>query len=174
MTLSGVFENLGVGCHESGRPVPRRPDQEPVRRIRMEIARKSDRIQSDCRFDGTQIDTRCAERPVDPNADIHRQLQPSFHREQRDFPRGDRRYANPVRESLRLDASLGLRAEPRRTLDQPDQYMRVEDDHRRADQSSGEAAGSNGSSYLITDPRMLPKIGFAGSADGGKDTTATG
>lgn len=51
----------------------------------------------------------------------------------------------------------------------------VEQDHRDADQSDGGAAGSNGSSYRNTVPRIIPMNGgsFSPSADTG-DSTATG
>ena len=34
--------------------------------------------------------------------------------------------------------------------------MRIKQDHRKADQSEGEAAGSKGSSYFTTVPRITP------------------
>ena len=53
--------------------------------------------------------------------------------------------------------------------------MRVEQDHRRADQSDGEAAGSKGSSYRNTVPRIIPMNGGGCSSDAGiGDKTATG
>ena len=84
----------------------------------MQVARERDRIQSDCRFYGAQLDARRAERTLNPDADIHRQLQSSFRHEQCDFPRRDGRYANPVRACLIVDASLGIWTELKRTVDQ--------------------------------------------------------
>ena len=52
--------------------------------------------------------------------------------------------------------------------------MRIEDDHLKADQSSAGTAGSSGSSYFSTVPRMLPMNDCVGPVDGGNDTTATG
>ena len=52
--------------------------------------------------------------------------------------------------------------------------MGVEQDHRRTDQSDGEAAGSKGSSYRNTVPRIMPMNGDGCSSDAGiGDKTAT-
>ena len=53
--------------------------------------------------------------------------------------------------------------------------MRIEQDHRNADQSDGGAAGSNGSSYRNTVPRIIPMNGGGFSPGPGTgDSTATG
>ena len=70
---------------------------------------------------------------------------------------------------------LGPPAEPPIALRGPDQHMRIEQDHRNADQSDGGAAGSNGSSYRNTVPRIIPMNGGSFSPGAGTgDSTATG
>ena len=57
----------------------------------------------------------------------------------------------------------------------PDQRMRIKQDHRKADQSEGAVAGSKGSSYFTTVPRIIPMNAEYVSSDAGTgDSTATG
>ena len=52
--------------------------------------------------------------------------------------------------------------------------MRIKQDHRKADQSEGAGAGSKGSSYFTTVPRIIPMNAEYVSSDAGTgDSTAT-
>ena len=90
------------------------------------------------------------------------------------------RYPRPHRRGLRDRSRLfdgrppGL-AEPPNALLSSDQRVRIKRDHRTADQSDGGAAGSNGSSYRNTVPRIIPMNGGSFSPGAGTgDNTATG
>ena len=80
--------------------------------------------------------------------------------------------------SLRLVSSIVARAvSPSRRLPSAVQTSTCvsKQDHRNADQSDGGAAGSNGSSYRNTVPRIIPMNGGNSSPDVGTcDSTATG
>ena len=52
------------------------------------------------------------------------------------------------------------------------QHVRIERDHRNADQSDGGVAGSNGSPYRNTVPRIIPMNGRSVSPDAGMAVTA--
>ena len=71
-------------------------------------------------------------------------------------------------------SALGAGPESRVVLQQPQQDVRVEQDHSAADQSDGEVAGPKGSSYLSTVPRIAPTSGPGPSFEGGHEITATG
>ena len=89
MTCRGVFQDRGISRNERSGPMPRGSNQESVGGIGMELPGQPYAIQRDRRFDWAQIDSRRAEHPVYPNADIHRQPQPALGDEERDLPRRD-------------------------------------------------------------------------------------
>ena len=87
MPCGRVFQDGGIRGNECSSPMPRGSNQESIGGIGMELPRQAYAIQRDHRFDRTQIDSRRAERPIYPNANIHRQPQPALVNEERDLPR---------------------------------------------------------------------------------------
>ena len=84
---------------------------------------------------------------------VHLSTRPAFHqsqpaplRQERDFPRGDGRYANAVHAPGLLDDRRGVGAEAPVAVNGPHEHMGIQQDQGRADQSEGDAAGANGSS----------------------------
>ena len=83
----------------------------------------------------------------------------------------------PARSEYLASSMVARAASPSPSIvfRRPDQRMRIKQDHRKADQSEGEAAGSKGSSYFITVPRIIPINPECVPSDAGTgDNTATG
>ena len=110
----------------------------------MEAARQAHAVYRNGRFDGYQMDARQVERGVDPDPDVAPETQATPFGQQGDLPGRNGRDADAVRASRLFAGGAGGASKTRVVVDRPDQYMRIEDDHRVAAQLDGSVAGEKG------------------------------
>ena len=175
MAAGRVVEDCVIGGEQRSSPMTGGSDDEPISGIGVEAPRQTHAIERYRGRDRQQVDASRTENRLRPGPDLQRETEPALLDQQGDFPRCDGRYSDTSRSPRLLDHGPGGRAKPLVALHGPDQYVRVEQDHREADQSDAEAAGSKGSSYSSTVPRIIPMNAGSFSFDPGiGDNTATG
>ena len=90
------------------------------------------------------MDAGQIERGVDPDRGITSETQAPLRRQQDDFPGRDGRDGDAVRASHLFDAGTSNASKAGVAVDHPDQYVRINDNHRAAFQSDGSAADAKG------------------------------
>ena len=121
-------------------------DDKAVGRIGVKGARQAHAVDRDRGFDGRQKNARQSQRIVDPRPDLAPEPEPALLHQHGDFPRRDRRNRGAICPHGFYDCAARGLAETPVIPNDPDQDVRVQNDHRLAFQSSGSAAGRNGSS----------------------------
>ena len=115
---------------------------------------------------------RPGQRSVDP--ELHLAPEPALLHQHGDFPGCDRRNRDTIRLRCLFYGGPRRLAKTRVVGDGPYQGMSVQNDHRAAAQSAGSAAGRNGPSQPMTEPRIAPTIKAVPFAGGYGESTANG
>lgn len=170
-----IGQDCVIGGEKRSTPSPDGGDDQTVGGVGMEATGKSYAVGHYPRLYWQQVNAGYLHHCLHPGSELHCELQTVPLDQEGDFPGCNGRDPDAVPGPRLLDGcSCGL-AEPPIALRGPDQRVRIEQDHRKTDQSAGGAAGSNGSSYRNTVPRIIPMNGGSFSPGAGTgESAATG